>query len=219
MKIFKEIKSVEKFFHGVDACIETSLFEYGLAWKEESKDSYLFYYGIKYGDQGDYVTFDHCQLTKPESIFIEFDWVNWESFLNTLGLTKSEFLMRDFPFQISDLLGYYGYENIFGSSYWEGFSFLNESTLEALLPNGSGIGYYWEFITHKNGKITCKNDFHAMNNNGYYDGYMPFKFTVFIDKDNNLDFSRIVCNDNKRASFYGLKEYLGDTIFQSLRSQ
>ena len=82
------------------------------------------------------------------------------------------------------------------------------------LPHGSGIDYNWEYIEHRNGKVTFKNWYHSMDEWGGYDGIMPFKFTVFYNhiKD-QFDFNRIVCNENTRKSFFGLKEYLEDTIY------
>lgn len=88
-----------------------------------------------------------------------------------------------------------------------------ESILESELPHGSGIDYKWEFDFNKNGSIVCRNSFHAMNENGYYDGIMPFKFTIQFDRQNNkLDFNHIICNEKRKNSFYGLKEYLTDNI-------
>ena len=72
-------------------------------------------------------------------------------------------------------------------------------------------------MKHKNGKVTFKNYFHAMDEHGGYDGYMPFKFTVFYDPiKNQFDFNRIVCDESKRKSFFGLKEYLEDTLYATI---
>jgi len=92
-----------------------------------------------------------------------------------------------------------------------------ESFLESNLPHGSGIGHKWEYVFHKNGNITCRNSYHAMNENGYYDGIMSFKFTIWYNPvDNKLSFNHIVCNENRKNSFYGLKEYLTDNIHWTL---
>ncbi len=79
------------------------------------------------------------------------------------------------------------------------------------LPHGSGIDCNWEVFERKDGKTTFKNFFHAMDEHGYYDGYMPFQFTVSF---NGREFfaSLIRCNENKRRSFFGLKDSLNDTI-------
>ena len=89
--------------------------------------------------------------------------------------------------------------------------------LEDCLPHGSGINSAWEFIQHKNGKVTCINSFHALNESGYYVGYMPFKFTVQACCD-SLVMNRVVCNEKRLVDFHGLREYLEDTIANALES-
>lgn len=103
-------------FEGVDKSIEISLFEYGLAWKilEESNEI-LFVYKVSNGN------FDRCTISFDIEIEKEFDWVDWESFLSTMGLTKEEFAGFPLERQIRELFSFYGHENIFGASYWEGF--------------------------------------------------------------------------------------------------
>jgi len=88
--------------------------------------------------------------------------------------------------------------------------------LENILPHGSGIDSDWEFIEHKNGNVTCMNSFHAMTEHGFYDGYMPFKFNVFRRTDGALSFGKVICNENVRVSFFGLRDYLDETIFWHL---
>lgn len=105
-----------------------------------------------------------------------------------------------------------------------------EKELIDILPHGSGIDFKWEFIFHKNGNITCKNGYHAMDENGYYDGVMDFKVNLFKHKKNVLnsrnteqllhhkgewDF-KIVCNNSRKSSFNGLKDYLYDIFHNAL---
>ena len=51
------------------------------------------------------------------------------------------------------------------------------------LPLGSGIDCQWNVRHAVNelyrGNIYFDNDYHAMNENGMYDGYYPFKVTLF----------------------------------------
>jgi len=114
---------------------------------------------------------------------------------------------------------------------------IEESCLRDLLPHGSGIDSEWVITEHKNGNFTCENSFHSMDENGYYDGYMPFTVRLFrhtqnmynplkgplegkiqvVHRKNDVDFS-LSCNENKRRSFYGLKEYLNDTLYHALES-
>lgn len=116
-------------------------------------------------------------------------------------------------------------------------SIISEEDLLELLPNGSGIDCSWEITEHANGNVTAKNAFHAMDEHGGYDGYMNFSVKIFKVKESRLnklkgpsegqyqivtqkgdiDF-KVTCNENRRASFHGLKSYLEDTIYQSLES-
>jgi hypothetical protein len=115
------LDSIEKLekagFEGADACLMISLFEYSLAWKKEEKET-LFIYGIKTGKNGDCIRFDRCSLnsdTVPES---EWNWADWEEVSSFMG---APVLDLPLPEIVSALLSYYGFENVFGSSYWEGF--------------------------------------------------------------------------------------------------
>lgn len=112
---------------------------------------------------------------------------------------------------------------------------INIETIEKVLPHGSGIDCTWVISEQKNGKIMAKNYFHAMNDGGYYDGYMDFKVIFFKHKETKVnklsgpsegciqivhekgewDF-KLLCNENRKRSFNGLKEYLNDTIYESV---
>ena len=108
---------------GSDADIETSLKEYGIAWIETDTE-YLFYYGIKMEENEchdmDYTRFDFCSFDKDMDIKEEFNFVNWDDINSYIGM---DIMDLDLPGQISDLVSYYGYENIFGSGYWEGLTY------------------------------------------------------------------------------------------------
>ena len=106
-------------FFGPDASLEISLFEYGLICKETSKDNFLFYYGVGIDDEGNYNLFDYCNYSKQDIIELtNEDWFNLDDVLSCCGLTKKEFFSSHPVSQIHDLIGYYGPENIFGSSYF-----------------------------------------------------------------------------------------------------
>lgn len=130
MKQLSEYKS--KDYTGIDASIETSLFEYGLIWGKNEyctrDNEYQFVYGInsefnaEYG-QNEYCTFDHGYITKNDFIGMLDSWANDESFYSCQDITRDELIER-FPYSVYDLFSYYGYENVFGSSYWEGFKIL-----------------------------------------------------------------------------------------------
>lgn len=112
-----------KEINGVDADIETSLKEYGLAWVETDKDI-LFYYGIGYGpnEEGfeEYVKFDFCTIDKNTDIKNEYDWADFDAVSNFIG---TDIFTLPLIQQIESLNSYYGYENVFGSSYWEGLNY------------------------------------------------------------------------------------------------
>lgn len=116
-------------FVGSDACLATSLFEYGLAWKVYKRASkskgakagdILFYYGIAVKGN-DYSAFDYAWLAVNTSVQMEYEWALDDSFYKSNGIDRDEWLTLSLPVQIRDLLGYYGSEEIFGSSYYEGF--------------------------------------------------------------------------------------------------
>jgi len=123
----KRTKYDHSRLEGMDADLETSLKEYGLAWIE-TDDEFLFYYGIDYGPLNDeyddgmegYIKFDFCSLSKDWDFKNEFNWVDWKGIESYIGMNFDDLT---FTQKISDLLSYYGYENIFGSTYWEGLTY------------------------------------------------------------------------------------------------
>ena len=117
------LNTIEKLeddgFEGVDACLMVSLFEYGLAWKLEG-DEILFIYAIHAGDSGDYDRFDRCTLDANLDPKKEWDWVKWYELAETYDLDLDE--LPPLEMLVFDIIGYYGFENVFGASYWEGFA-------------------------------------------------------------------------------------------------
>ena len=115
----------QSFLHGnlegVDVDIETSLKEYGIAWIVQG-DEVLFYYGIEHNDE-EYTKFDFCSFPANMDVFTEFDWVKFEDVFSSIGQDKDTFKNTHFPYQIADLVSYYGSEEIFGTSYWEGLTY------------------------------------------------------------------------------------------------
>lgn len=113
-----EIKTA--LFVGTDVNLETSLMEYGLlVSKETDKDSqHACLYKHAYDG-----TFDVGYLSENEiNTFLHESWFNKESFLSYVGQTECDWINMMFVNKVSDLLSYYGYENIFGSSYGDVFS-------------------------------------------------------------------------------------------------
>ncbi len=122
----KRQKYDHKKLEGNDMDIETSLKEYGLAWIE-TETEYLFYYGIEVAEDEchgmEYTTFDFISMDKDTDIKAEFDWVAWDEFLEYLGCTQEQFNQFLLPQKITDMMSYYGFESVFGSSYWVGLKY------------------------------------------------------------------------------------------------
>lgn len=105
-------------FEGADASLEISLAEYGLAWCIDPDDEeMLFVYSLGRGDG----SFDRAGFDPEIDFKSEFDWVGWDDLLATVGMSWEEWGELPMPWKIGDLVMYYGVENVFGSSYWEGF--------------------------------------------------------------------------------------------------
>lgn len=112
-------KLEENSYIGTDACLAISLFEYGLAWKEDN-NQIEFIYGI--GIEGtEYNRFDRCTFALDLDIRREFDWADFDEVVSCTGMTSTDWDDLPLPFKIYDLVRYYSFENVFGSSYWEGF--------------------------------------------------------------------------------------------------
>lgn len=108
-------------YQGNDASLRESLFCYGLIWKQDGEDL-RFIYGIKTDSAGDFIRFDWAcikQNTNPER---EWNWVKWADVANYCGSTQHDFLKLPLTDIVTTLVQYYGYEEIFGTSYTEGFT-------------------------------------------------------------------------------------------------
>lgn len=108
-----EIKTT--IFEGTDVNLETSLMEYGLLVSKETDKDGQHACLYKHAYDG---TFDVGYLSDKEvNDFLNESWFNKESFLSYVGMTECDWINMRFVNKVSDLLSYYGYENIFGSSY------------------------------------------------------------------------------------------------------
>lgn len=113
MKTIKDYKD----YTGLDVDLETSLFEYGLIWKKED-DRYRFVYGVGADSECNYNLFDWGTMSKADYLeLIAEDWIDIKGVCGFLD-TDLDGLKADFPYAIDGLIGYYGHENIFGSSYY-----------------------------------------------------------------------------------------------------
>lgn len=113
-----EIKTT--IFEGTDVDLETSMEEYGLLVSKETDKNGQHACLYKHAYNG---TFDVGYLSEKEvNNFLNESWFNKEDFLSYVGMTESKWIDMMFVNKVSDLLSYYGYENIFGSSYGDVFS-------------------------------------------------------------------------------------------------
>lgn len=106
-------------FEGVDASLEISLYEYGLIWHLENAETqeYKFIHAIHCS--GEYDLFDYALMDKKEWLrFFEDEksWFKAGDIATTSGMSIEE-LKDNFPKAVHEALLYYGFENIFGSSY------------------------------------------------------------------------------------------------------
>ena len=110
-------------FTGVDVSLDISLREYGLAWKpdNEEKSEFCFIVGMS-SEDGEYTRFFFSHLTKKdyeEAFYFEPDRAG--DICAFTGQSLEE-LKEGFPCRAYDVMVYYGYEEVFGNPYFNGFT-------------------------------------------------------------------------------------------------
>ena len=108
---------------GVDCDAEISLKDYGIAWIKNDTDILFYYYienGLNEYNECECILFDQCSISLNTNIKSDYDWANFDDVNNYIG---GGFFDQTIEFQIVDLLNYYGYENVFGSSYGGGITY------------------------------------------------------------------------------------------------
>jgi hypothetical protein len=85
---------------------------------DKDGDDYLIIYSLS--DRAGHI-FDRCGVCSATDLAKEHNWIQWDAFLSTTGYTREGWDKLTYPIRVYDLVNYYGYENIFGSSYWSGF--------------------------------------------------------------------------------------------------
>jgi hypothetical protein len=116
----ENIMKTENQIEGLDVNLEISLKEYGLAWKENENGEFTFIYGISYNGE-EYGRFSTCDLSESD-----IDWISEDDMkgvLSFVGMSESDWKDAYWPMKVSDLVSYFGTENIFGSNYWEGLTY------------------------------------------------------------------------------------------------
>ena len=114
MRKFEDL--VKEGYKGGDASLETSLFEYGLIWKEDKKDI-TFIFGVGFKDEGCNL-FDWGTVEKNVDPKKEWDWANFADVCKFTGQTEEEFFANPLHQIVSDLLSYYSFQDVFGEAYY-----------------------------------------------------------------------------------------------------
>jgi len=87
---------------------------------------------------------------------------------------------------------------------------------ENYLPHGSGIGNCKVDIDKSSSnKVVIFSDYHVMNENGFYDGYIDFSVTI----KPSLLFDFALKINGKFGKHQDIKDYLYDTFDQDLRRE
>lgn len=104
---------------GTDADNATSLFEYGLLYNPKAKkDRCNIIYGVKVNNDGDYICFAYSSVDWND--ILTWSWIEWDKVYKFSGTTEENY--KTFSIHaLSDLVAFYGTEEIFGECYHEGF--------------------------------------------------------------------------------------------------
>jgi len=117
MKTLSELKKLG--FEGTDASLRESLDQYGLAWATNPAEPDDWHFIFKQAN-GRFVW--GFYFKKNLDIKKEFNWIdNWESFLSWQGMDFERWNALPVVWKISDLIGYYGRQNIMGEACQEGW--------------------------------------------------------------------------------------------------
>lgn len=104
-------------FKGMDHSLTISLFEYGLAWRDLGDETLFIYaHPTKYN------RFDRCTIANNTVAEQEWDWADFETVASCHGCETIALLSAPLIVQVEMLCRFYGAEEIFGTSYWEGFT-------------------------------------------------------------------------------------------------
>ena len=122
IKLFEEfnIKTDIKTWEGTDRSLEISLFENGLVAYQPKDRDFPDEWFVLYKISEDAYGTGWIRESELDKIIKGEEWASdedVESFLSTNGSEKEEWLEMSFIQKMSDLLNYWGYENIMGSEY------------------------------------------------------------------------------------------------------
>jgi hypothetical protein len=117
-------KIIRESWEGVDADNETSLFEYGFVAKQRPDKDYPDEWFVLYDAGNNKFDTGHIRETELDNIVLGKEWANEkdiQSLLKFVDSDRESWLQSSFVNKLSDLISYFGVENVMGSSYG-GFS-------------------------------------------------------------------------------------------------
>lgn len=114
------MKTTKFSFHGIDASNETSLLEYGLLVSNELHEDGSGTQFCVYRIDDNHFGTGHFKESELDAIVRGEEWANEKDinrFLSFVGMDKDEWLDLPFVAKMSDLINYWGSENICGTDY------------------------------------------------------------------------------------------------------
>ena len=114
------MKAQTKQWFGVDVDLDISLHEYGFILRKSTYNAYPDEYFALFTTEHGFDT-GHYRESELDGIILGTEWADNKSiagFLQYVGIaTAKEWVKLPIQHKVSDLLSYYGRENIFGTSY------------------------------------------------------------------------------------------------------
>lgn len=120
-------------WYGTDGSLDISLFEYGLACKDNDDGTIdvIFGIGVEETDCGDinYYRFDRWNRFGEDDLPLKDSWFELSDVVQFTGMSEDGWLKQNLLNKIADCISYYGTENIMGSSYY-GFVIIDEDNIQ-----------------------------------------------------------------------------------------
>jgi len=119
-----EPNQLKESWEGVDRDLETSLFEYGFVARQNDNRDYDDEWFVLYDIGENRFDTGHIRESELDNIVLGKEWADnddVQSFLEFTGSSKEDWLKSPFVNKLSNLLSYFGYQNLMGTSYG-GFS-------------------------------------------------------------------------------------------------
>lgn len=102
-------------FEGMDASMAESVFHYNYIWKYE-QDKLIVIHNTSQSEK----KFERSTFELDFDIYKEYDWADFQAIYDFTGMTKEDWDKMPLHSRLYDLKSYYGVEEIFGTTYWEG---------------------------------------------------------------------------------------------------